>query len=98
MKSSSLILLIGTRCFTLTMAELSPACTQWCKKTLLRYTLASLSSPNEIFERPKVVPTSGPVTHFHSPSVPSSLAPIQPVPEICSADIMLSSSDKIVAK
>ena len=30
---------------------------------------------------------TGPVTHFQTPSVSSSLPPIQPVPVICSADI-----------
>jgi len=46
----------------------------------------------------KLVPASGPVTQFQTPSVPSSLAPIQPVPDICSAEIIFSSSEKIVTR
>ena len=57
--SSSLILCIGSVFLTLTIAMLSPASTQWCKKTEFKYSRACFAKPNEMFEIPRTKPTSG---------------------------------------
>jgi len=45
-----------------------------------------------------VIPGSGPVIHFPTPSVCSSLPPIHPAPAACSPESIASSIEVMVAK
>ena len=56
-------------------------------------TVVPLPSPNQ-----KVRPASGPVAHFQTPSVSSSVPPIHPVPAACSPDNCASSAEVMVTK